>query len=329
MNKINLENQPKFFADKQSWEFVQQMVHMVHAIGGIAGGNFILSGCEVKNGVITEGFLVINSEILPFSGGVPSANVFIQEEKESVSSAGEKLTDLYIRRQVKFGSGTPANTFKWGEFIQINVKKIMDTLAAKADKSVVSVESAGLMSIVDKVKLDGIATGANLYTHPSTHAPSEIKTDDDNSFVSKKQTTAWDKINYTEVLPSESIVSIPTIRMPNDPLNNARITGVMEFGQVITFFLDVYISGKFPNNKGVWGNVGSIGFLKTNYTQDNYAYYINPPVNKNGNSRTGFAWVDKNELKISLNNTREISKDVYEPSTAGEQYTFVVTAIKK
>lgn len=49
----------------------------------------------------------------------------------------------------------------------------------------------GLMSASDKSKLDGIATGANNYTHPSTHPASMITQDSTRRMVSDTQIAAW------------------------------------------------------------------------------------------------------------------------------------------
>ena len=40
----------------------------------------------------------------------------------------------------------------------------------KTSTDVVTTTTNGLMISTDKVKLDTVATGANNYTHPSTHA---------------------------------------------------------------------------------------------------------------------------------------------------------------
>lgn len=49
----------------------------------------------------------------------------------------------------------------------------------------------GLMSSADKVKLDGIATGANKYIHPTNHPPSIITQDANNRFVTDAEKTVW------------------------------------------------------------------------------------------------------------------------------------------
>ena len=61
-------------------------------------------------------------------------------------------------------------------------------------------ETNGLMSAADKEKLDGIAEGANKYTHPSTHAASMITQDATHRFVSDTEKQTWaDKYTKNEV----------------------------------------------------------------------------------------------------------------------------------
>ena len=50
---------------------------------------------------------------------------------------------------------------------------------------------AGFMSAADKTKLDGVATGANAYTHPASHPASIITQDASNRFVTDAEKTAW------------------------------------------------------------------------------------------------------------------------------------------
>lgn len=52
--------------------------------------------------------------------------------------------------------------------------------------------ASGFMSASDKTKLNGIATGANNYTHPSTHPASMIVQDSTHRFVSDNEISDWD-----------------------------------------------------------------------------------------------------------------------------------------
>ena len=52
--------------------------------------------------------------------------------------------------------------------------------------------AAGSMSGADKLKLDGVATGANNYVHPVNHPPEIITQDASNRFVTDTEKATWD-----------------------------------------------------------------------------------------------------------------------------------------
>lgn len=73
-------------------------------------------------------------------------------------------------------------------------------IANKADKTVASTSANGLMSKEDKAKLNGIATGANNYTHPSTAGNKHIPAGGASGQVLKWSadgTAAWGTDNNT------------------------------------------------------------------------------------------------------------------------------------
>lgn len=59
--------------------------------------------------------------------------------------------------------------------------------------------AAGFMSSTDKKKLDGVESGANNYTHPTTHPPSIIAQDANNRFVTDAEKTTWNAKASTAV----------------------------------------------------------------------------------------------------------------------------------
>lgn len=62
---------------------------------------------------------------------------------------------------------------------------------AKAETTVVSASTNGLMSISDKIKLDSVAANANNYLHPTSHPASIIVQDASNRFVTDTEKTNW------------------------------------------------------------------------------------------------------------------------------------------
>lgn len=65
------------------------------------------------------------------------------------------------------------------------------TWNGKANTTVVTQGANGLMSSADKKKLDGVAAGANAYSHPANHPASMITQDSARRMVSDAQINAW------------------------------------------------------------------------------------------------------------------------------------------
>ena len=76
----------------------------------------------------------------------------------------------------------------------------ISTWNAKANTSVATQTANGLMSSTDKVKLDGIASGANNYTHPSTHPATIIIDDATHRFVTDTEKSTWNAKATTDVV---------------------------------------------------------------------------------------------------------------------------------
>ena len=62
---------------------------------------------------------------------------------------------------------------------------------AKAETDVATSGANGLMAAADKSKLDGVATGANNYSHPGSHAATMITEDSTHRFTTDTEKTAW------------------------------------------------------------------------------------------------------------------------------------------
>ena len=69
---------------------------------------------------------------------------------------------------------------------------------------VATTSSNGLMSSDDKTKLDGIAAGANNYTHPSSHAATMITQDSTHRFVTDSEKSTWNAKASTAVATTDA-----------------------------------------------------------------------------------------------------------------------------
>ncbi|WP_052429718.1 hypothetical protein [Paenibacillus borealis] len=68
-----------------------------------------------------------------------------------------------------------------------------------AAHAVATTTVAGFQSAADKAKLDGVAAGANNYTHPATHPPGIIVQDASNRFVTDTEKSTWNAKASTAV----------------------------------------------------------------------------------------------------------------------------------
>ena len=103
----------------------------------------------------------------------------------------------------------------------------------KAEKSLVTSSTDGLMSSMDKVKLDSIEKGANNYTHPEYHGPSIIKEDTDHRFVTDKQISNWDVKTDVEFVTNEDMKVLATAKAFTDTKISAMLNSTEEQLQVL------------------------------------------------------------------------------------------------
>jgi hypothetical protein len=78
----------------------------------------------------------------------------------------------------------------------------------------------GLMAKEDKSKLDGVAVGANNYTHPASHAATMITQSATHRFVSDTEKAAW---NGKADINSPSFTGTPQAPTPGSEDNSTRI----------------------------------------------------------------------------------------------------------
>jgi len=100
----------------------------ISALSTLGGDNYILKGCTVTGGAVSDGFVVINGEVLPFKRGTLQATVMIRENKESVLYADDIERDSFFNRWVEFGTG--AEQISWASLTRIdNLQKMASKLS--------------------------------------------------------------------------------------------------------------------------------------------------------------------------------------------------------
>lgn len=128
MNNLNFEG-GQYPLSTQAMAFIQDMINSCGLLTLIGGKNYILSGCEKTGNTVSDGWIVVNGELLPFQGGTAANTIVVVEEAEDVNANGMTFERARIRRYAKFGTGTGANYWSWSIFNplptnqQLNLKK--------------------------------------------------------------------------------------------------------------------------------------------------------------------------------------------------------------
>ena len=115
MNKLNFED-GQYPLSIQAMAFMQEIINSCGLLTQIGGKNYILSGCETIGKTVSDGWIVVDGELMPFQGGTVANTIVVVEEAEDVNANGTTFERARIRRYAKFGTGTGANYWNWGIF---------------------------------------------------------------------------------------------------------------------------------------------------------------------------------------------------------------------
>jgi len=113
-------NRQKYPLSVESLDFIQQQIRLVHDLANLAGGNFIIQGCNVSGAQTSAGTVIINGEVLPFLAGVTLSKIRIRETVENITAQYVTYTNARVKRWVEFGENADnVDTYNWSDFIRI------------------------------------------------------------------------------------------------------------------------------------------------------------------------------------------------------------------
>ena len=116
MNRIDYNQAGGFPLSTQILDAAQKAYTDFNQLGYLAGNNkVIITGCEpAAGGTVTNGFVVINGELLPFVGTTQTASVIIVETPDSRGFEDGSVKPVIYERYATFGDGPVV--FPWADF---------------------------------------------------------------------------------------------------------------------------------------------------------------------------------------------------------------------
>ena len=102
---------------------------------------------------------------------------------------------------------------------------------AKASKDTATAEAAGLLSAVDKEKINGLEEGADAYIHPDTHPATMIVEDNDHKFATNTDIAIWNGTAdiYTGISEKDRPSTAPTNSLFLQTISGASIEETYKF----------------------------------------------------------------------------------------------------
>lgn len=120
MDKINFLLKDNFPFSNKTADKLQEQNELLAKLTSIGGDNYIVSGCVDTGGVVSDGFIVVDGELLPFVGGALKTYLTIVETSEDVTAFGEEYPDAYINRHVELSD---AGAYAFSDFTQVKTNQ--------------------------------------------------------------------------------------------------------------------------------------------------------------------------------------------------------------
>ncbi|GGH78105.1 hypothetical protein HNQ91_003949 [Filimonas zeae] len=91
---------------------------VLDAVGGFLGSRFILSGCVEQNGTVSDGWLVMNGEVLPFSASLKADYVTIENSSATEQFEDGEQKSVYLQKRAKLSTIATGNT-PFADFVRL------------------------------------------------------------------------------------------------------------------------------------------------------------------------------------------------------------------
>ena len=186
-----------------------------------AGSNITISGNTISAtntnttygvATTTTNGLMAATDKVKLNGIATNANNYTHPSSHPASMITQSSSQRFVSDSEKSTWNAKQNALTAGSNITISDDIIS---AINTTYGVATTSSNGLMSSEDKSKLNGIATGANKYTHPSSHPASMITESSTKRFVSDTEKSTWNGKQNALTAGSNITISGNTISAVN------------------------------------------------------------------------------------------------------------------
>jgi microcystin-dependent protein len=147
MDKINFLLKDNFPFTIKTANKLQSQSELLAKLTAIGGDNYILSGCVDTEDIVSNGYIVINGELLPFVGGDIKAKITIIEARETATAFGVDYPDAYVNRHAELSDT--------GDLIFVDYKQVVSNEELSSKIATIKGEPIGItqgwIGFLDKI----------------------------------------------------------------------------------------------------------------------------------------------------------------------------------
>ena len=144
MNRTNFVQTGGFGVKCERLQELQTAYAIFNQLGFLAGQFAILSGCEVIGTSVSDGYVFMNGEVLPFNAGTLAQDVIIIEVPISKEFENGEVKQVHFIRYATFG--TSADMASWSDFKRVDpIITLMARLTVLEKKTAVFQSGGGMV----------------------------------------------------------------------------------------------------------------------------------------------------------------------------------------
>jgi hypothetical protein len=150
MNLTNFVQTGGFPVKAERLQELQTAYSIFNELGNIAGNLTIISGCNISGNNVSNGYVFINGEMLPFRGAYIDEKVIIIQENSSKEFENGEMKAVHFERYATFGNGD--TSWLWSDFKRpFATKEIPNDLLAQLGSIGNKAESTTVATLQNKV----------------------------------------------------------------------------------------------------------------------------------------------------------------------------------
>lgn len=127
-------------ASTSTFKYMQEQMLELQSLSFLGGALYVVAGCTTTGGIVSNGFVVVNGEVLRFVGGAAQANVVIVPTTTNRTFKDGQFNPYYKDRYATFG--TAPTQFAWANFENKDMAKGMLQRLKEAEAAVAGLPAA-------------------------------------------------------------------------------------------------------------------------------------------------------------------------------------------